>query len=82
MATIRIVGQPPKLRDALTNQFIRVAPDGHVIQAGEILQVSSGGGFDDPEYPQFFRAPGTICRIIRVGDPRVYSVTEVSVPDT
>ncbi len=77
----RISGQAPRIKDARTNRFVRMAVDGEILKEGEILQVSEGGGFDSREIPNYFSLPGTVCRIIDVGCAKWYSVTDVIVPD-
>lgn len=79
MTVKRIHGQPPKVRDC-DMVFLHVAHDGYVLQEGRVLTVDEGGGFDQQSRTHVFRAPGTIVRRVRVGNPHVLSVTEVAVP--
>ena len=93
MKTIRIVGQPPKMRRA-DGSYLRLAYDGEVIgqpqpvtddlfgddPATRYCTIGEGGGFDDPEITHEFRVPGSVIRRVSNGNPHCYSVTEVDVP--
>lgn len=81
MPVIEIVGQDPRILDKESRRYRFCPFDGHVLQENEVLQVSSGGGFDDPERPRFFTVPGTVVRRITLGSPHTYAITQVEIPE-
>lgn len=86
---MRIVGQPPKVRCA-NGCFIRLAVDGETVgQAAFVDQFYGCVGPDryvtvesDDRTIHEFRAPGSVVRIISVGDPYRFSITEIDIPTT
>jgi hypothetical protein len=89
MTTVKVVGQCPKLR-RMNGEFVTVVGghDGYSLGSANVVLdgIYGTGPFivtidDDNGGVQRFEKPGTRFKITRKGDPRTYTITEVTLPD-
>ena len=87
--TVRVVGQCPKLR-RMNGEFVTIVGGygGYEMGAPNVVldDMYGTGPFyvtidDDSGVVQRFDRAGTRFKITRNGDPRTYTVTEVTLPD-